>query len=343
MKVVKYSFIVPVYNREDTIRACLDSILNQTLQDFEIVIVDDGSTDSSGQIADEYASNYQSVKVIHKPNGGLSSARNAGMEEAKGEYLLFPDSDDECKITLLEEVDKFYGKDLIVFGYDTVYSKVVEEKRIIKEDISSDYYSVKDCLITIENAGAFNVAWNKAYKKELIGGLLFENLMPAEDLVFNCNYYKKVKSVAVLFKTLYCYNRKEDVSLATKYNPKLAQIVVRANEERRGLFLALGICDEQGEVLLAKKAVGYAFSIVPNIFRKGNGLKRKQKYLQLKEIIKDKNLKKQVKLAKRKDFNGRLFSFHIRVGRVSLAYFNYSILFFIRNNMTKIYKKLRRK
>lgn len=340
---MKYSLIVPLYNRQDTIKACLDSLLNQTLQDFEIIIVDDGSTDCSGQIADEYANTYQNIKVIHKTNGGLSSARNAGAELACGEYLLFPDSDDEYKLNLLEEVDKFYGKDLIVFGFDTVYSKVIEEKQICEKDISSDELSVKDCLIKIENAGAFNVAWNKAYKKELIGGLLFENLMPAEDLVFNCNYYTKVKSVGLISKTLYCYVRKEDVSLATKYNPKLAEIVVRANSEREKLYKALEINDEIGKLLLSKKAVGYAFSIVPNIFRKGNGLKGKQKYRQLKQIVKDKNLKKQVKLAKRKDFNGKLFSFHVKLGNGVVAYVNYSILFFIRNNMSKLYKKLRRK
>lgn len=340
---MKYSFIVPLYNREDTIKACLDSILNQTLKDFEVVIVDDGSTDFSGAIADEYAKNNECVRVIHKPNGGLSSARNAGMREALGEYLLFPDSDDECKLSLLEEVDKFYGKDLIVYGYDTVYSKVVENKRLSEEDISSDNISLKQCLIEIENVGAFNVAWNKVYKKELIGELLFEDLMPAEDLIFNCSYYKKVQSVAILSQILYRYNRKEDVSLATKYNPNLAEIVVRANQARISLYEGLNICDAQGEILLAKKAVGYAFSIVPNIFRKGNGLTRKQKRYQLKQIVKDKDLKKQVKLAKRKDFNGKLFSFHVRLGSAGLAYFNYSILFFIRNNMTKIYRKLRRK
>lgn len=340
---MKYSLIVPLYNREDTIRACLDSLLSQTLQDFEIIIVDDGATDSSGLIADEYAQAYDKIRVIHKQNGGLSSARNAGMEIACGEYLLFPDSDDEYKSNLLQEIDKFYGKDLIVFGFDTVYEKKVETKQICSEDISSDNLSVAKCLIEIENSGAFNVAWNKAYKKQLIDELLFEDLMPAEDLVFNCNYYKKVCSVGVLSQTLYSYIRKEDVSLATKYNPRLSEIVIRANEERKSLYESIGVSKDVGESLLAKKAVGYAFSIVPNIFRKGNGLKRKQKYSQLKKLVKDKNLKKQVKIAKRKDFNGRFFSFHIRLGNGVIAYINYSFLFFIRNNMSRLYKKLRRK
>ena len=128
---MRYSLIVPLYNREDTIRACLDSLLSQTISDYEIIIVDDGSTDNSGKIADEYAQNHEKIKVIHKQNGGASSARNVGIDNASGEYILFPDSDDKYEKNLLDEVDKFYGNDLIVFGYNTVYSKVVEKTQIV--------------------------------------------------------------------------------------------------------------------------------------------------------------------------------------------------------------------
>ena len=105
---MKYSLIVPLYNRQDTIRACLDSLLVQEEQDYEIIIVNDGSTDTSGEIADEYANKFNNIKVIHKENGGLSSARNAGIEVACGNYLLFPDSDDEYKPNLLNYLDIIY-------------------------------------------------------------------------------------------------------------------------------------------------------------------------------------------------------------------------------------------
>ncbi len=340
---MRYSLIVPLYNRQDSIRACLDSLLAQTVTDYEIIIVDDGSTDDSGKIADEYANNHDNVKVIHKPNGGLSDARNTGIKHSCGEYLLFPDSDDEYKQNLIEEVDRFYGNDLIVFGYDIEYSKVIEQKNVCNNDCQSGELSLKEILYIIDNSGAFNVAWNKAYKRQLIEGLSFENLMPAEDLVFNCKFYKKINSVAIIASRLYRYMRKEDVSLATKFNPNLTEVVARANSERESLYNRFCLTDEPSKILLAKKAVGYAFSLVPNLFRKNNGLKAKQKYRQLKEIIKDKNLKEQIKLAKRKDFNGKFFSFHVKLGNGLVAFINYSILFFIRNNMRGLYKKLRRK
>ena len=340
---MRYSLIVPLYNREDTIRACLDSLLSQTISDYEIIIVDDGSTDNSGKIADEYAQNHEKIKVIHKQNGGASSARNVGIDNASGEYILFPDSDDKYEKNLLDEVDKFYGNDLIVFGYNTVYSKVVEKTQIVDNFITTNEESIQKILMRIDSTGAFNVPWNKAYKKQLIGELRFENYMQSEDLIFNCAYYKKVSSVALLDEVLYNYIRQEDVSLATKYNPRLIEQVKRSNKERRELYEFLQIDDVESKVILAKKEVGFSFSLVPNIFRRGNGLKAKQKYMQLKQIVKDKELKKQIKLAKRKDFNGKFFSFHIKLGNGLIAFINYSLLFFIRNNMTGIYKKLRRK
>ena len=93
-RVPKVSIIVPVYKVEKYLRKCIDSIINQTLKDIEIILVDDGSPDNCGKICDEYAAKDTRIKVIHKENGGLSSARNAGMEVAEGEYIGFVDSDD---------------------------------------------------------------------------------------------------------------------------------------------------------------------------------------------------------------------------------------------------------
>ena len=89
------SIIVPVYNAERTLNRCVDSILSQTFQEWELLLIDDGSTDRSGELCDEYASKDQRIKVFHKKNGGVSSARNIGLNYAKGEWITFIDSDDE--------------------------------------------------------------------------------------------------------------------------------------------------------------------------------------------------------------------------------------------------------
>ena len=124
---VKYSFIVPVYNVEKYISKCIDSLLAQTYRLFEIIIVDDGSPDASGNIADSYQSKYPGiVKVIHQKNTGQGGARNHGIELAQGEYILFVDGDDFVVPNMLEIVDTYTGKynnDLLFFQWETIEEK----------------------------------------------------------------------------------------------------------------------------------------------------------------------------------------------------------------------------
>ena len=335
---MKYSVIIPLYNRQDTIESCIDSVLNQTYKDYEIIIVDDGSTDDSSKIADNYASRFENIKVIHKENGGLSSARNTGVEIACGEYILFLDSDDLWEETLLESVYP-YPSDLTIFGYVIEY----EKKSFRKKFSINGYSDVQKILLKAEQVGAFNVAWNKVYKADIIKNLVFKDYMPCEDIIFNCEYYHYVKTSAIVDKVLYRYLRKEDVSLATKYNKDLSENIKVANSARENLYSALNIDEKISQQILARKKVGYAFSQVPNIFRKNNGLKIKEKYRELKKIIKDKELKKDISKFKVKGFNHKFFKFNVKLNNGVIAYISYSFLFFIRNNMTKLYKKLRRK
>ena len=129
---MKISIIIPVYNVKKYLRECLDSILAQSYKDFEIIIVDDGSTDSSGNICDEYSMKYENIKVLHKNNNGLSSARNAGLDIAQGEYILFFDCDDVVSPIMLETlIAHVAGYDIVSFGIMILevtgdYEKVIE-------------------------------------------------------------------------------------------------------------------------------------------------------------------------------------------------------------------------
>ncbi|MDD6237531.1 MAG: glycosyltransferase family 2 protein, partial [Clostridiales bacterium] len=116
----KISVIMPVYNSEQFLRMAVDSVLNQTFEDFELIMVDDGSKDQSGAICDEYAQKDARVKVIHQENGGICAARNTGMKAAEGEYLAFIDNDDEYLPNLLEEnyaLAQEYDADVVKYGY----------------------------------------------------------------------------------------------------------------------------------------------------------------------------------------------------------------------------------
>lgn len=336
---MRYSVIIPVHNREKDVEKCLESVINQTYKDFEIIAVDDGSTDNSGKILDEYAKKYDFIKVIHKSNGGLSSARNCGVKFCLGEYVLFLDDDDEWIENLFEKVDDFYGCDLVAFGYEIVYNDSSNKRTIAEKNATTDVISAVKIL---ENYGAFNMTWNKAYKRELILGVEFLSVMPCEDIIFNCEVFKKVKSVALLKDALYVYNCKQDVSLANSYNGRLEENVAIANEKRCELYNEIGFLGEQADEIYASKYIGYEFSKIPNIFRKKNGLKRKEKYKKLKAIIKDEKSREYFKKTKVSGLK-KLFKFHVKTKTPFLAYINFSFLFFIRNNFGKVYKKIRRK
>ncbi|MDY3267295.1 MAG: glycosyltransferase [Phocaeicola sp.] len=111
------SIIIPVYNAESTLRKCIDSIINQKFTDWELLLVDDGSIDQSAQICDEYADNNSRIKVIHKENGGVSSARNLGLDNSCGEFIMFVDSDDFLVNNSINKNVLDGGEDLILFSY----------------------------------------------------------------------------------------------------------------------------------------------------------------------------------------------------------------------------------
>ena len=179
------SIIVPVYNVENKIRRCLDCLVNQSYKNIEIILVNDGSTDDSGAICDRYAAGDERVRVIHKKNGGVSSARNRGLDEASGLYIMFVDSDDyieknACEV-MIDAIEK-YGVDLIVASYNTVYNgkvmrhicpeKVYSRVSDIKEDFNSSSKSVpiylwqnSSCLLYILG-NTSNVSSLKTFVRE---------------------------------------------------------------------------------------------------------------------------------------------------------------------------------
>ena len=156
----KVSVIVPVYNVERYLGKCLDSLVNQTLDDIEIIIVNDGSTDASKYVIEQYIGKYENIKYYEKENGGLSDARNYGLQFAKGKYIAFLDSDDYVDTNLYKkmyEKAKKEDSDMVEGNFYWVYDKKT------KKDIGEKYKGKKQML---EKARV--VAWNKLYKKEIL-------------------------------------------------------------------------------------------------------------------------------------------------------------------------------
>lgn len=221
---MKISCIVPVYNVEKYLKKCLDSILNQSFKDFELIIVDDGSTDNSSIICDEYLNIDNRVKVIHKENGGLSDARNRGIEEAIGDYLIFIDSDDYVDSSMFEVLYNLNQKNNTeISACDKAF--VYEKSDHIEYGINSNkvYILDPDAAFSVivdfyRNLGM--EMWNKLYSRKLFDnvrfpkGKLFEDQDTQYKLIFSAN------KISYIEKSLYFYLRRENSITTQKYNDK---------------------------------------------------------------------------------------------------------------------------
>lgn len=206
--ICKISVIVPVYNAEKYLSRCVDSILVQSFDDFELLLINDGSTDSSGQICDEYALKDSRVQVFHKENGGASSARNLGLDNAQGEWIAFVDSDDYVLPTFLELYFHLCksGAELCISGIIPDYS-VSDEYKITKTSV--DYKGdVKDALKFLTACQMVGSLCNKLLKKSIIDGnrlRLNESFKFCEDEDFLLRYMVYINAVASTSKRAYVY------------------------------------------------------------------------------------------------------------------------------------------
>ncbi len=193
---MKYSIIVPVYKVEKVLPRCIDSILNQTVADFELILVDDGSPDNSGAICDTYATQDARVRVIHQQNGGVSKARNAGLDAAQGEYIVFVDSDDYVDADFLAGFDDASADMIIagyrIEGYGVSIPTIHKFEKQLFEDITNEE------RIELFEKGRLNYACTKAFRTSLVQKhkIRFdENMSLSEDTLFTVQCAMWCKSI----------------------------------------------------------------------------------------------------------------------------------------------------
>lgn len=220
------SVIVPVYNVEKYLKRCLESILVQSWNDYEIILVDDGSTDSSAQICDLYAEKYEMIRVIHKENKGLSDTRNRGIEEASGEYVYFPDSDDWLEPNTFSELSDVIEEltyDIISFNRELVTS---EEDKLISAKSRIQKLSGKQALLEMLNQGdVTGFANDKIYRKKLFldNDIKFPVGKYYEDLGTNYKLFLKATKVYVTNQKYYHYLITNPDSITQSWNEQKLQ------------------------------------------------------------------------------------------------------------------------
>lgn len=256
----KISIIIPVYNKENLISRCVDSVINQTYKELEIIIVDDGSTDRSGIICEEYSKKDNRIRVIHKKNGGLSSARNAGLKIATGDYIGFVDSDDWISVDFFEYLLNLlvrYNADISICDYCLTNGLISTEN--VDESITS--LQRDDLLRTffrVNGERSNSSVCNRLYRRELLYDVEFPDGYVNEDVFFSYFVFIKTKNAVMsnLKKYYYYINnggitrgalRKQDLSLyyvwdrvvehTSSYNSPYYEIAVL--NRKRAIFTLL--------------------------------------------------------------------------------------------------------
>lgn len=200
------SVIVPVYNVANYLPQCVDSILAQDYRDLEVILIDDGSTDASGRICDQYGAKDSRVRVIHQKNGGAAAAKNAGLRVASGAYLAFADSDDYLEPgaygflmkTLLE-----MGADAVQGSFREIYQNRAEEQRISEEALE-EY----DYLLRFPKDYSCALLWNKLYRREIFDGVFFEEGHKIDDEYFTYQGFLQPRRVVRTDRIVYNYRKR---------------------------------------------------------------------------------------------------------------------------------------
>ena len=256
--VPKISVLMPAFNVEKYIAMAIDSVLNQTMSDFEIIIINDGSTDGTGEIVEKYREMDSRIRVYHTENGGLAKARNLAMSYAKGEYVTYIDSDDAVKEEYLEclyENAVKYDADIAVASffryveterkyYYVVLEQGYEVKTFTGQEVYRNYYSPVNGYNT-----AFVVAWGKLFKKELLEQLYFPNGKLHEDSFTIYKAYLLSDKIIYVNKNLYMYRQRENSIMQSTWSRERLRNFIEQHEERISLLTVMGI-----EITEANKA-----------------------------------------------------------------------------------------
>lgn len=216
----KISIIIPVYNVEKYIKRCLDSVINQTYKNIEVILINDGSLDNSGLICNEYAKKYNNIKVFHKENGGVSSARNLGIDKANGEYLAFVDPDDFIDKYMYEKLYnsiKKFNSEIAVSSFSYIINGIEDKQDISNKEIVFS----KEVVIEkyFQNVYPFNYSFlcNKLFKKELFNEVrLNVKILVQEDTEIMIKLYNKSKKISYIGEALYFYELRNESLTSNK-------------------------------------------------------------------------------------------------------------------------------
>lgn len=308
---IKVSVIIPVYNVEKTLRRCIDSVLNQTMNEIEIILVNDGSKDSSGDICDEYVKKYNYISVIHKGNEGLGPTRNIGMINAKGEYIYHCDSDDWIDPTLLEDTYNnaiAYNADVVIFGYRMFIEnngKLLEYGIVSNESIFlNDKNEIRQYYIdNLENSFFTQSACNRLVNRDFIENnkLFFEPYRRSQDVIYSLNLFDKLEKLSIVHDHYYNYII-EPGKFKGRGFEEMINIYLDVFERKQYYFKKWNRLDNNNKLNLAKLFISQISNFSSYfIYKKNTGSKK----VLIRKLINDDRVQSLFKSIKNNDLDSR--------------------------------------
>lgn len=294
-----FSVIIPVYNSEKYIIECVDSIKKQTFLDFELILINDGSTDKSLDVIKKLSEEDERMIIVNQKNKGVSSSRNAGLRIAKGDYIIFMDSDDLIDSDYLSYAQSELLKsnyDLIIFNYQTrKFAEEVSKGEHIKENQLLDFKSIKENIYYYVDNGLATPIWNKIYKRSLIENysLKFdESLNISEDALFNYKFLNHSKNIFLSKEAFYIYHIRFEESLTTKFKVNQFHMLMKTNN----YLFEYGKDNSNLLKIASKIRIKNIYSTVANVFKEDSTLITKKDRLNfVKGIVNTEQDKKNIK------------------------------------------------
>ena len=283
---MKYSVIIPVYNVEKYIDRCLKSIISQNYDDLEIIVIDNGSTDSSGSICDTYASEYSNISVYHIENHGVSAARNFGLAKAQGEFICFVDADDYLVGNLFSNMENQLdsGLDLLVFSYYNSLEKNLSETtrsaKILPIEGKKDRNQFIALFTGLFLSDMMYTVWNKIYRREFLEEhrIMFEQYELGEDVRFNLNVFECVHTIFFSKTCYYVYVSGRTDSAMGQYNPYRMSYQLEELEKVDQLMTGWDIHDDQ---FIDQIKARILMSNIQNISNQKMSLSKKRHYVEV--------------------------------------------------------------
>mgnify|MGYP003041765398 CR=1 FL=1 len=347
------SVVMPVYNVEKHLKKAIDSVLNQTYKDCEIILVDDCSPDRCAEICDKYAEQYENIQVIHhNKNQGLSMARNTGMEVAAGEYIWFMDSDDYVENDLFEKVYHSVENnpaEVIVFGltedYYNAQGQIGNSQIIPTKEKTFHQQELRQYVISLEQQTLYGYAWNKIYNLDYLRKLelKFEKITLIEDILFNVQFFMDIHSMNIIDFTGYHYNKRMDNSLTSKFVPEYYKLHRKRIELIYKQYQYWEMCTDEVKAILGALYTRYIFSAIQRNCDTRAEMNHKKRRQWTKHMMQEKMVKELISHARS---DGKLLNIMIKVlqkRQITLALFIGRTIYICKNQLPILFSALKQK